>query len=130
MKLNTLATKLIFSNDDGENRVIGVEYLEGESAYSADPRKKGTQTGTAGKAYAKDVIVSAGVFNSPQVLKLSGIGPAEELTALGIPVRVDLLGVGANLQDNYEVPIVGRSKELLRPGLGPRRSPVHVWCHR
>lgn len=110
VKLNTLATKLIFSDDDEETKVVGVEYLEGESVYRADPRNNGTQLGTPGKVYAsKEVIVAAGVFNSPQLLKLSGIGPAEELAELGIPVRVDLPGVGANLQDNQEVPIVGHA---------------------
>lgn len=119
MKLNSLATKLIFSEDE-ENRVVGVEYLEGESVYRADPRNDGTQTGTPGKVYAKEVIVSAGVFNSPQLLKLSGIGPADELNALGIPVRVDLPGVGANLQDNYEVPIVGHAaKNFTVPAPDP-----------
>ncbi|SPO04123.1 related to choline dehydrogenase [Cephalotrichum gorgonifer] len=106
IKLNTLATKLIFKN--ATKKVIGVEYLEGQSVYSADPRHDSTQTGTPGKVYAdKEVIISAGVFNSPQLLKLSGIGPQAELAAHGIPVRVNLPGVGANMQDNHEVPIVG-----------------------
>lgn len=88
--------------------------------YRADPRNDGTQTGTPGKVYAKEVIVSAGVFNSPQLLKLSGIGPADELNALGIPVRVDLPGVGANLQDNYEVPVVGHAaKNFTVPAPDP-----------
>lgn len=108
LKLNALATKLIFDEEE-EDRVVGVEYLEGESVYRADPRNDGTQEGTPGKVYAKEVIVSAGVFNSPQILKLSGIGPRDELEALGIEVRVDLPGVGANLQDNQEVPIVGHA---------------------
>jgi choline dehydrogenase-like flavoprotein len=52
------------------------------------------------------VIISAGTFNTPQLLKLSGIGPADELRSLGIPVVVDLPGVGENLQDRYENSII------------------------
>lgn len=51
----------------------------------------------------REVILSAGVTNSPQVLKLSGIGPAGELDGLGIPVLHDLPGVGENLQDHPDV---------------------------
>ena len=47
-----------------------------------------------------DVIVSAGVIGSPQLLMLSGIGPADDLGPLGIGVRADLAGVGANLHDH------------------------------
>ena len=54
----------------------------------------------------REVIVAGGASNTPQLLKLSGIGPADELRALGIEVRVDSPGVGANLQDRYEVTVV------------------------
>jgi choline dehydrogenase len=49
---------------------------------------------------AREVIVSAGAINSPRLLMLSGIGPADELKALGINPLVDLKGVGSNLQDH------------------------------
>jgi choline dehydrogenase len=49
------------------------------------------------------VILSAGSVNSPRLLLLSGIGPADELTALGIPVTHDLPGVGKNFQDHMDV---------------------------
>jgi choline dehydrogenase-like flavoprotein len=52
------------------------------------------------------VIISAGTFNTPQLLKLSGIGPAAELHKLGIPVVVNLPGVGQNLQDRYENSVI------------------------
>lgn len=51
---------------------------------------------------AREVILSGGPINTPQVLKLSGIGPAEELASHGIPVLADRAGVGANLQDHLE----------------------------
>ena len=57
---------------------------------------------------ARDVILAGGAFNTPQLLMLSGIGPRAELEAHGIPVRVDLPGVGRNLQDRYEVGVVNR----------------------
>ncbi len=50
----------------------------------------------------KEVIVSASSFNSPKLLMLSGIGPAEHLKSMGIEVKVDRPGVGANLQDHME----------------------------
>lgn len=49
---------------------------------------------------AREVIVAAGAYNSPQLLMLSGIGPADQLTGLGIPVLVDQPEVGRNLQDH------------------------------
>ncbi len=60
----------------------------------------------------REVILAGGAFNSPQLLMLSGIGPAEELRCHGIPVRVDLPGIGRNLQDRYEIGVVNR---MTRP---------------
>ena len=51
----------------------------------------------------REIILCGGAFGSPQLLMLSGIGPAEELKRLGIPVRVSLPGVGRNLHDHLEV---------------------------
>ena len=57
--------------------------------------------GSVGVVHAqKDVILTAGAFQSPQLLLLSGIGPADYLSAVGIPVRHALPGVGENLQDH------------------------------
>ncbi len=55
---------------------------------------------------SREVILSAGVFQSPQILMLSGIGPAGDLVAHGITVMNDLPGVGANLQDHVDYVIV------------------------
>jgi choline dehydrogenase-like flavoprotein len=56
----------------------------------------------------REVILCGGAFNTPQLLMLSGIGPAPELRAHGIAVRTDLPGVGRNLQDRYEVAVTHR----------------------
>ena len=70
------------------------------------------------RAYAsREVVLAGGAFNTPQLLKLSGIGPREELERFGIPVRLELPGVGLNLQDRYEVGVVSKVKRdfsLLR----------------
>jgi len=113
VQLNTLATKLLFQDvghPKKKPKAIGIEYLRGQSLYSADPRWKSSNKGTPGRAYArKEVILAGGTFNSPQLLKLSGIGPAPELARFKIKVVANLPGVGANLQDNYEVPIIGHA---------------------
>ena len=78
------ATKILFEG----RRAVGVAY----------ERKGQAQTARA----AREVILCGGAINSPQLLKLSGIGPAAELQALGLPVVHDLPGVGENLQDHLE----------------------------
>lgn len=60
-----------------------------------------------------DVILSGGAFGSPHLLQLSGIGPADDLADLGIEVRLDLPGVGANLHDHVLVPLVFEALEPL-----------------
>jgi choline dehydrogenase len=62
--------------------------------------------GTGSVEADREVIVSAGAINSPQLLLLSGIGPAEHLEAHGIDVVADRPGVGRNLQDHLSVPVV------------------------
>jgi choline dehydrogenase-like flavoprotein len=108
LQLGALVTRVLF--DDG-NRAVGVEYLLGESLYRADPRARAGAAGELRTARAsREVILCGGAFNTPQLLQLSGVGPRELLAEHGIPVRVDLPGVGANLQDRYEVTLVQRLK--------------------
>ncbi len=54
-------------------------------------------------AHGAEIICCGGSINSPQILQLSGVGPAQHLQQLGIPVQLDLPGVGENLQDHLEV---------------------------
>ncbi|KAJ5116272.1 Glucose-methanol-choline oxidoreductase [Penicillium angulare] len=111
IQLNTLVTKVQFDNTGSKPKATGVEYLRGQSLYRADPRASTTSsTGIPGSVNAtREVILSAGSFNTPQLLKLSGIGPKEELSKFGIKTLVHLPGVGANLQDRYETGVVGKS---------------------
>ncbi|MBV9761951.1 MAG: GMC family oxidoreductase N-terminal domain-containing protein [Acidobacteriaceae bacterium] len=101
---NALATRVIFEG----TQAVGVEYCEGAHLYRADPQAI-TDPSSAPRREVRakrEVILAAGAFNSPQLLKLSGVGPKAELSALGIPLVVDLPGVGENLQDRYEVGVV------------------------
>jgi choline dehydrogenase len=59
---------------------------------------------------AREVIVSGGTVNSPQLLQISGIGPAEPLKAIGVEIVRDLVGVGANLSDHFAVRVTHRVK--------------------
>ena len=63
--------------------------------------------------FRSEVILCGGAFNTPQLLQLSGIGPPELLRRpdIDIEVRVPLRGVGANLQDRYEVTVISRMKQ-------------------
>lgn len=59
---------------------------------------------------ADEVVLSAGAYASPQLLMLSGIGPAKHLESFGIPVVADLSGVGGNLRDHPQVQLTWRTK--------------------
>jgi choline dehydrogenase len=105
VQLNTLATKVVL---DEKNRAVGVEYLYGERLYRAHTRPS-SSSGERRTIYAaKEVIVSGGTFNTPQLLMLSGIGRRDVLERCGIHVRVELPAVGRNLQDRYEIAVVNR----------------------
>ncbi|KAL3420445.1 Oxygen-dependent choline dehydrogenase 1 [Phlyctema vagabunda] len=104
VRMQCLVSKIRFSTNGTTPKAIGVDFLDGESLYRADPRATNTEGGIPGSVDAnKEIIISAGVFNTPQILKLSGVGPKEELEKWDIPVVVDLPGVGTNMQDRYEI---------------------------
>ncbi|PSV17637.1 glucose-methanol-choline oxidoreductase [Photobacterium leiognathi subsp. mandapamensis] len=108
LKTNTLATKVIMVHQPGLTpQAEGIEVLHGAHLYKAD-RNSGNSIIPAPTYYRanKEVILSAGAFNTPQLLMLSGIGDRNELARHNIPVTVNLPGVGKNLQDRYEVPLV------------------------
>ncbi len=75
-------TRLTFTG----KRAAGITYVQNGQRHEASARR--------------EVILCGGTINSPQLLLLSGIGPAEHLKALGIPIVADLPGVGQNLQDH------------------------------
>ncbi|OMP86664.1 Choline dehydrogenase [Diplodia seriata] len=112
VQINTLVTKVNFDTSGTNPKASGVEFLTGTSLYDADPRRQegsaAGNKGTKGSVSAtREVILSAGTFNTPQILKLSGVGPRDELEQFGIDVVKELPGVGTNLQDRYEIPVVG-----------------------
>ena len=85
-----LVTKALAAKVNIEaRRAVGVEYLQGNTRVSAKARR--------------EVILCSGTVNSPQLLMLSGIGPASELSAFGIRPLVDAPAVGENLQDHLAV---------------------------
>ncbi len=89
------ATRLLFEG----TRVVGVSYVH---------------NGETRQVYAhQEVILCGGAINSPQLLLLSGIGPADQLRSLDIPVVVDLPGVGQNLQDHLDVAVAYHCTEPI-----------------
>src|SRR5262249_37331107 len=104
------ASRVLFSDEagpDGKKKAVGVEFIEGKSLYRADPRSGNAPEGQKHQVMvSREVILAAGAYNTPQLLKLSGVGPKAELERFNIPVNVDLPGVGTNLQDRYEVGVV------------------------
>jgi len=104
-ELDALVTRVLF---DADSRAIGVEYQKGARLYAAHPAPHGTAAVTHQVLARREVILSGGAFNTPQLLMLSGIGERDALGKLGIDCRVDLPGVGRNLQDRYEVGVVYR----------------------
>jgi choline dehydrogenase len=114
-----LVASVIFDN----GRVDGVKYADKKRAYRADREAKGDESSLADfnaslkiVSARKEVILSAGAFNTPQLLMLSGIGPEAQLREKGIAPLVPHDGVGRNLQDRYEIPViddVGHEFKLL-----------------
>jgi choline dehydrogenase-like flavoprotein len=88
VKLNALVTRIVIER----GRAIGVEIVE----------KGATRLIRA----EREVLLTAGAFGSPKILQQSGIGPADALKAVGVPVVHDLPGVGSNLQDHLDLFVI------------------------
>jgi choline dehydrogenase len=95
LRLGALGRRLLL---DGQ-RAVGFEYRH---------------DGAVKQAFAeREVILSAGAYGSPQLLMLSGIGPADHLRTMGIDVHTDLPGVGENLHDHLEIHVQHRSRKPI-----------------
>jgi choline dehydrogenase len=114
VRLNALATRVVLDNN---NRATGVEYRQGANQYRAH-RSAAAPIGETHAIHARrEVILAGGAFNTPQLLLLSGIGPRAALQKEHIALRIDLPGVGRNLQDRYEIGVVNRMAIPVWPSL-------------
>ncbi len=95
VETNAVASRLVF---DGK-RCTGVRYEQKGAHHQVNA--------------AREVIVSGGTINSPHLLHVSGIGPAEHLKSIGVDVVHDLPGVGGNLSDHYATRVSYRVKDLV-----------------
>ena len=95
VETGAIATRLLFEG----RRCVGVAYRQG----GVDKELRA----------AREVILSGGAINSPHLLQISGVGPADHLQAIGVPVVHDLPGVGANLSDHYVVRISHRVRDAV-----------------
>lgn len=107
IELDALACRVLL---DATGRAVGVEYLKGARLYRAHANPSPGPAERREARARREVILAGGAFNTPQLLMLSGIGPRDKLERLGIAARVDLPGVGRNLQDRYEVCVVNRMR--------------------
>jgi choline dehydrogenase len=107
--------------------VLGVEF-EGDRAVGVRLRKgrRGEQVARA----EREVLLSAGAINSPQLLLLSGIGPADDLREAGIGVRHDLPGVGRNLQDHPFVTMIWEVSDQRTLYGADKPKPLAEWLLR
>jgi choline dehydrogenase-like flavoprotein len=96
--------------------------FDGQKATGIACRRNGQNSVLGGR----EIILSAGSFASPHLLMLSGIGNAKDLTRHGIPVIVDLPGVGENLQDHLDVTIEYRAKSIAPYGVSWRALPRNI----
>jgi choline dehydrogenase len=103
---DALASRIQFSG----RRATGVEYRQGDATYVAHA--------------SGEVIVAGGAFNSPQLLQLSGLGPAALLRSQGIGVVADMPGVGADLQDHLQVRMQYRCTEPIT-----MNDVINSWRH-
>jgi choline dehydrogenase-like flavoprotein len=129
IRLRTHVTRVLFEARRPKDtpRAIGVEAAEGRHLYEASPLRGAEPAGRIRYFAKREVILCGGAFNTPQLLMLSGIGDATQLAEhsgcvlqgpngplsdeLGSHRRIDLPGVGRNLQDRYEVSVISELDE-------------------
>lgn len=95
VRTNAPVARLVFR----DNACVGVELMDGEMLHAE-----------------REVILSAGAIDSPRILLQSGVGPAADLTALGIEVVADVPGVGKNLQDHLLLGVVYEASKPIPEG--------------
>src|SRR6266702_3522701 len=95
VETSALGQRVLFEG----RRAVGVEYRQGAAVRRARARK--------------EIVLSSGAYNSPQLLQLSGVGPADLLRQHGIDVVLDAKGVGHDLQDHMQVRIVMRCSQKV-----------------
>ncbi|HEY7243094.1 MAG TPA: choline dehydrogenase [Xanthobacteraceae bacterium] len=96
--------------------------LEGRRAVGLEYRQDGTMRIARASG---EIILAGGAFNSPQLLQLSGVGPADLLKSMGIPVVADMPGVGSDLQDHLQVRMQYRCTEPIT-----MNDVINSWRHR
>ena len=95
VETSALAQRILFEG----RRAVGLEYRKEGSLRTARARR--------------EILVSSGAYNSPQLLQLSGVGPAELLKKHGIDVVLDAVGVGHDLQDHMQIRVVMRCSQPI-----------------
>jgi choline dehydrogenase len=106
-----LVTRLLFEG----TRAVGVEYLHEGTLHQVSVNQ--------------EVILSAGAFDSPKLLMLSGIGDAAQLQAMGLSMVADLHGVGQNLQDHVLVCVVQESTRYVHPEITSNGIEAGLFLH-
>ncbi len=119
VRTDARASRILFEG----KRAVGVQYL---AARNAPPREVRAR---------REVILSAGTANTARLLQVSGVGPADLLGSLGVPVVHELRGVGSNFRDHYASRIVMRARKgnvtLNQLARGPRLlAEVARWARR
>lgn len=110
IRVNAQAVSIIF---DGK-RAVGVRYSSGRNAPIKEVRAR------------REIIICAGAANTPKLLQISGIGPADLLQAIGVPQIHELKGVGENLRDHYLVRLVARVKGVRTINATSRGLPLFL----
>jgi choline dehydrogenase len=96
LRTNARASQIIFERQ----RAVGVRYI--------DERDRSLVRKVLAR---REVIICGGTIDTPRLLQISGVGPADLLRELGSPVVHELAGVGANFRDHFSVRVVARAKK-------------------